>query len=144
MAAFQVEMGRGEIDPNSDWFAWVHDKKNIKNGLVSGDLPEDGPGFWELYASDLKLAREELGSNAIRLSMDWSRIFPSSTTDIPAKISLDGQGNLSEVSIREDSMQLLMERANKNSVKRYRAILEEARKLGLTVMLTLYHWPLPL
>jgi len=144
MAAFQVEMGRGEIDPNSDWFAWVHDKKNIKNGLVSGDLPENGPGFWELYASDLKLAREELGSNAIRLSMDWSRIFSSPTTDIPAKISLDGQGNLSEVSIREDSMQLLMERANKNSVKRYRAILEEAGKLGLTVMLTLYHWPLPL
>jgi len=144
MSAFQVEMSRGEIDPNSDWFVWVHDKKNIENGLVSGDLPEDGPGFWELYASDLKMAKEELGNNAIRLSMDWSRIFPTSTTDVPTRVVFDGHGNLSEVDIGEDGMHLLTERANKNSVKRYREILQEARKLGLTSMLTLYHWPLPL
>lgn len=144
MSAFQAEMGRGEIDSNSDWFVWAHDKENIEKGLVSGDLPEKGPGFWELYADDLRLAREGLGSNAIRLSMDWSRIFPNPTTDVPVKVALDRRGNISDVEIPEDSMQLLEEKAKRSSVRRYREILEEARKLGLTTMLTLYHCPLPL
>ncbi|MEM2117668.1 MAG: hypothetical protein QW386_01445 [Candidatus Bathyarchaeia archaeon] len=30
------------IDPNTDWYAWVHDPSNIKKGIVSGDLPENG------------------------------------------------------------------------------------------------------
>ena len=76
-AAFQIEMGLGESDPNSDWYVWVHDKDNIQKGLVSGDSPENGPGFWELYPKDLRLAREELGNNAFRMSIDWSRIFPN-------------------------------------------------------------------
>lgn len=143
MAAFQVEMGRGEIDPNSDWFVWVHDEDNIKKGLVSGDLPENGPGFWELYAGDLRLAREVLGSNAVRLSMDWSRIFPDSTTDVPVRVTCDAQGNLSGVDVSQEGIHLLTEKANKGAVKRYRDILGEARRLGLTTMLTLYHWPLP-
>ena len=77
MSGFQVEMGKGPIDPNSDWFKWVHDPKNIKLGIVSGDLPEDGPGFWELYHEDLLRAKRELNNNAIRLSVEWSRIFPT-------------------------------------------------------------------
>jgi beta-galactosidase len=30
----------GGEDPNSDWWAWVHDKENIFAGIVSGDLTE--------------------------------------------------------------------------------------------------------
>jgi len=37
----QFEMGLpGGEDPNSDWWAWVHDKENIFAGIVSGDLTE--------------------------------------------------------------------------------------------------------
>jgi len=49
-AGFQSEMGTpGSEDPNSDWYAWVHDQENIASGLVSGDLPENGPGYWGNY-----------------------------------------------------------------------------------------------
>lgn len=41
-------------------------------------------------------------------------------------------------------MRLLEERAYQPSVERYREILAECRRLGLTVLLTFYHWPLPL
>lgn len=144
MSAFQVEMGLGEVDSRSDWYVWVHDEENIKNGLVSGDRPEDGPGFWELFRDDLRRAREGLGNNAIRLSFDWSRIFPEQTRDVPVKVRFDGFGDICEVDVPAESMRILEERAYQPSVKRYREILTECRKLGLTVLLTLYHWPLPL
>ncbi|MFQ6053143.1 MAG: family 1 glycosylhydrolase [Candidatus Bathyarchaeia archaeon] len=143
-SAFQVEMGRGEPSPHSDWYAWVHDEGNIASGRVSGDLPEDGPGSWELYGGDLRLARDELGNNAIRLSLDWSRIFPRSTRAVEVDIDHDDHGNVSRVNVDEDSMRSLRAAADGGAVRRYRQILSEARELGLTVMLTLYHWPIPL
>jgi len=144
MAAFQVEMGLGEVDSRSDWYVWAHDKQNVEKGLVSGDRPEDGPGFWELYREDLRLAGEGLGCNAIRLSFDWSRIFPEQTRDIPVTVWFDGFGSVSSADVSEESMSLLDERAYQPSVRKYREILTECRKMGLTVLLTLYHWPLPL
>ncbi|WP_243679920.1 hypothetical protein [Vulcanisaeta souniana] len=49
-AGFQSEMGiPGDEDPNSDWWVWVHDSENIMSGLVSGDLPENGPGYWGVF-----------------------------------------------------------------------------------------------
>jgi len=144
MAAFQVEMGLGEIDSKSDWYIWAHDKENVKNSLVSGDCPENGPGFWELFRDDLKLAKEGLGGNSVRLSFDWSRIFPEQTRDIPVTVGFDSFGNVCDVGIPADSVRLLDERAYQPSVQRYREILTECRRLGLTVLLTLYHWPLPL
>jgi len=144
MAAFQVEMGSGEVDSRSDWYVWAHDKENIKKGLVSGDLPENGPGFWELFRDDLRLARESLGNNTVRLSFDWSRIFPEQTRDIPVTVSFDSFGNVCGVQVPLGSMRLLEERAYQPSVLRYREILTECRRLGLIVLLTLYHWPLPL
>lgn len=143
-AAFQVEMGRGPIDDRSDWYAWVHDPANIRRGLVSGDLPEHGPGFWELYRTDLKHAREALGNNAVRLGIEWSRLFPESTTAVPARVVREKRGEVARVDISKDSMEMLHEVAESSAVERYREILAEARRLGLTVLLTLYHWPLPL
>ena len=144
MSGFQVEMGRGPIDPNSDWFKWVHDPKNIRLGVVSGDLPEDGPGFWELYQEDLLRAKRELNNNAIRLSVEWSRIFLNPTFDVPAKVVRDNKGDIERVDLSRSSMDYLEEKASKESVKRYREILEKAHELGLKVLLTIYHWPLPL
>jgi len=143
-AAFQVEMGRGPVDNRSDWFMWVHDPTNVERGLVSGDLPENGPGFWELYRMDLKLARDALGNNAVRLGLEWSRLFPEPTMSVPARVVRDKEGNISRVDISKDSMEMLHETAERTAVERYREILAEARRLGMTVLLTLYHWPLPL
>ncbi|MEM2821035.1 MAG: glycoside hydrolase family 1 protein, partial [Thermoproteota archaeon] len=59
-AGFQFEMGDPNgrnIDPNTDWFKWVHDPKNISNKVVSGDFPENGVNYWDLYNFDHDLAK---------------------------------------------------------------------------------------
>ena len=137
-------MGRGPVDPNSDWFKWVHDEENIRLGVVSGDLPENGPGFWELYEEDLLRARKELNNNAIRLSIEWSRIFPNPTFDVPVRVVYDRRGNIERVDIPKSSMDELERKADSSAVNRYREILKKARELGLEILLTVYHWPLPL
>ena len=93
---------------------------------------------------NLRLAKEELRNNAFRMSIDWSRIFPEPTWDVPVRVHYNSDGNIREVDVTEESIRLLDERAYKPSVRRYREILSECRNLGLTVLLTLYHWPLPL
>lgn len=143
-AAFQVEMGRGEPSTQSDWYKWVHDADNIARRRVSGDLPEDGPGFWELYPIDFRLAREELGNNAVRLSLDWSRIFPRSTENVEVAVERDIFGNISGVDVDEEVMRNLREIMDEKALQRYRQILSKAKEMGLTVLLTLYHWPIPL
>jgi len=82
VSSFQVEMGRGEPSDKTDWWAWVNDKENIKEGIVSGHTPLDGPGFWDLYKEDFKLLKEQLGNNSIRVSVDWGRFFPEPIDDI--------------------------------------------------------------
>ena len=54
----------------------------ISAGRVSGDVPETGPGFWNLYAADAKLAKKKLKLNAFRFGIEWSRIFPTSTAGV--------------------------------------------------------------
>ena len=143
-SSFQIEMGAGEPSADSDWWVWVHDEENIRRGNASGAFPENGPGFWELYKHDLRRAREKLGNNAIRLSVDWSRIFPQPTTEVPVNQEFDEHGNIMHVNVDESAMRSLRKRADMAAVNHYRDILLEANNLGLTVFLTLYHWPLPL
>lgn len=142
-SAFQVEMGRSSPSKGSDWYAWVHDKENIRRKIVSGDTPEDGPGSWELYPDDFRLAREELGNNAVRLSMDWARIFPEPTTEVSVEVVRDDHGDVSKVEIDEAVLSELRSLADPKAVRIYREMLSDARSRGLTVMLTLYHWPIP-
>jgi beta-glucosidase/6-phospho-beta-glucosidase/beta-galactosidase len=71
ISAFQSEMGLGApTDQNTDWWVWAHDPQNITNHVVSGDLPEAGPGFYDLYPTDARLAQRQLGTNALRLSIE--------------------------------------------------------------------------
>ena len=55
-AGFQFEMGISDVDPNTDWYVWSHDEYNIRNKLVSGDFPENGAGYWDLYEKDHVMA----------------------------------------------------------------------------------------
>src|SRR5207247_2926712 len=73
LAGFQTEMGRGRnLDRGSDWFVWSHDPGNIAAHRVSGDLPERGPGHYALFRTDIRLARQRLHNNAMRISIEWS------------------------------------------------------------------------
>jgi beta-galactosidase len=134
ISGFQTEMGGrpDNRDPRSDWWAWVHDPSNIAAGRVSGDLPERGPGHWTVFREDIRRARN-LGVEVFRLSIEWSRIFPSSTAGVDASAGIT-PAVLSELDAR----------ANQSAVAHYRAVLQEIRRKGLTPFVTLNHFTLPI
>jgi len=144
LSAFQFEMGASKeaIDPNSDWYVWTHDTVNIASNLVSGDLPEDGPGYWDLYKKDHEWGLW-LGLDTWRLSIDWSRIFPRSTSEVKVETEIEGE-HIKAIEISDKSLEELDKLANKRAVNHYREILSDLKSKEYYVILCLYHWPLPL
>ena len=70
ISGFQSDMGFGApVDPGTDWWVWVRDPQNLTADRVSGDLPEDGPGFWTRYEKDARLVRRKLRGHAFRLGI---------------------------------------------------------------------------
>ena len=134
-AGFQVEAGgaRANSDRRSDWWAFTTDPDLIRAGVVSGDRVDRGPGFWQRWPGDLDRARGRLGSNAIRLGVEWSRIFPRSTASIRTGRRID----------RTD-LRRLDRVADAAAVRRYRRIIRGARNRGMRVLLTLNHFTLPI
>ena len=142
-AGFQFEMGLpGSENPHSDWWTWVHDQENITAGIVSGDLPENGPGYWHLYQKDHEIA-DSLGMDSARLGIEWSRLFPKPTFNIKADVEKDSAGNIISVEVGEKSLEELDKIANKEAVEHYRRIFEDWRKRGKLLIINLYHWPMP-
>jgi beta-glucosidase/6-phospho-beta-glucosidase/beta-galactosidase len=131
-AGFQVEAGGSpaHADRRSDWWAFTHDPGLIAAGVVSGDRVERGPGFWRKWRGDLDRARRGLGNNAIRLGIEWSRIFPRST----ARVRTGEHVSRGEL-CRLDRL------ADKRALRHYARILRGARRRGL---LTLNHFTLPI
>ncbi len=133
LAGFQTEAGGGRnLDPNSDWFVWTRDPGNIGAGIVSGELPDEGPGHWRLFRSDLDRAANDLHNNAFRFSIEWPRIFPRSTEGIDVGRRIG----------RRD-LERLDRRADGRAVRHYRRVLTAAARRGLTPFVTLHHWTLP-
>src|SRR3990167_10075897 len=56
---------------NNDWWQWEQQSGHIADGTVSGDCCD----HYHRFRDDFTLARE-LGQNAHRLSLEWSRIEP--------------------------------------------------------------------
>lgn len=107
MAPYQVEGGL----INTDWYQW----ESLCDSC-SGESAEDGPDFWTHYAADFERA-QSIGNNAVRLGIDWSRVFPTeeSFPDSP----------------------------DAEAVAQYHDILRVARMRGLEPMVTLVHFALP-
>jgi len=133
VAGFQVDMGcptlpRAQcVDPNSDWYVFTTAPETVNDpgAHLSGHDPAVvGPGFWETYPEDIRRAREEMHHQGLRLSLEWSRIFPTATDGI------DGYDALKTV-------------ANADALARYHAIFAEIKKRGLRPLVTLYHYALP-
>jgi beta-glucosidase/6-phospho-beta-glucosidase/beta-galactosidase len=133
ISGFQSDMGVGTPnDPDSDWWVWVRDADNITDGRVTGDLPEDGPGFWSLYETDARFAQRRLRSNALRMGIEWSRLFPTSTAGV------DISGGITPAVIAAlDAL------ADQDVVAHYRAVFAALRAHGLEPMVTLNHFSLP-
>ena len=134
-AGFQAEGGPGSpVDPNSDWYRWVHDPVNQFLGLTHG-VPENGPGTYVSYDTDAALAREELGMNTFRMGIEWSRIFPKSTAAVDVS---DENGTVSLA-----DLQALDQLANQDEVAHYRAVFASLRAHGLEPLVTVNHFTLP-
>ncbi len=95
----------------TDWYQW-----ETVCPTCSGATADDGPDFWNRYRADLVRARALL-NNAIRIGIDWSRVFPTEASfpDAP----------------------------DRTAVAHYHQIIGLARLLGLNVMVTLQHFDLP-
>jgi beta-glucosidase len=102
-AAHQVEGG----NVNNDWWAWEH-APYTTCVESSGDAIDQ----WHRYADDFALLAE-LGQNAHRMSLEWSRIEPA-----PGEYS-------------------------RAALEHYRRVLGTLEQLGLTAFVTLHHFTLP-
>jgi len=109
-AAFQIEGGyREDGKGDSIWDVYTHELNRTK-GNPTGDIACD---HYHRYKEDVKLMAE-LGLNAYRFSVAWSRVLP------------DGYGKVNEAGI-----------------KFYSDLIDEMLKYGIEPYLTLYHWDLP-
>jgi beta-galactosidase len=134
IAGFQSDMGVGAPnDEGTDWWVWVRDAQNVSAGRVSGDLPENGPGFWRLYKRDVRLVRHKLHGNAFRMGIEWSRIFPTST----AAVDISG-GITPAVLSQLDAL------ADPAAVAHYRDVFSMLAAKRLRPFVTLNHFTLPL
>ena len=146
LSGFQFEMGdlNGRwIDHNTDWFAWVHDKENIRKGIVSGDFPENGVNYWELYKVDHKIAKE-LGLNAFRIGIEWSRIFPMSTSSVEVDIIKSSDGFISRINVDDNALEQLDRLADKQALEHYRQVILDLRENNFKVFVCLNHFTLPI
>lgn len=133
VAGFQVDPGCPTVAPEecedrgSDWYQWVTDPELVATSSLhlSGDPLSEGPGHHELYAQDLALAAD-LGLNAFRTSIEWSRLFP--------------EGAAEDATTVEELAAL----ADPDAVAWYHAYFAAIRAQGLTPLVTLNHYTLPL
>jgi len=100
-----------EGDPaDNDWWAWEQIPGKVRDGTNAGRACE----WWKgRYAEDFDLA-QTMAQNALRLSVDWSRIEPR-----------EGQWDAA-------------------AIARYREMLTAARARGLEPMVTLFHFVSPM
>ncbi len=96
-----------QVEGNNYHNDWWHEEQ-------LGKIPKSGkgPDHYNLYKEDFALARE-IGLNAMRISIEWSRIEPE-------------QG-----------------RFDMQEVKHYREVLASMKAEGLARMVTLHHFTLP-
>ena len=137
IAGFQVDMGCPTVtaaqceDRASDWYQWITTPRILDNPLLfmSKDQPSTGPGFYELFDADLTRAsgpgESQLGNDAIRLSIEWSRIFPQPTFELNTHASLKAI-------------------ASADGIAFYHRLFASMKKRGLKPFVTVNHYSLPL
>jgi len=146
MSGFQFEMSDPagkSIDPNTDWYVWVRDTINVQKGLVSGDLPENGVDYWNLYKKDHNTAKN-LGLNAYRIGIEWSRVFPENTDKIEVGVERASDGKISKIEVDDQAIEELDKTADKEALNHYRDIIKDLKSKGFKVFVCLNHFTLPL
>jgi beta-galactosidase len=145
-SGFQFEMGDKagkNVDPNTDWYVWAHDAANIQKGIVSGDLPENGVNYWDLYKKDHDLAKN-IGLNAYRIGVEWSKIFSKNTNNVQVGVEKASDGNISKIEITDQAIEDLDHIADKEALNHYRDVINDLKANGFKVFVCLNHFTLPL
>jgi len=131
IAGFQAEMGcptiaKSECEFPSDWSDYVTRPElvNQKGLYLSGDPLSSGPGFYELYKTDIGLLANELHNNSLRLSIEWGRLFPKATDGI------EGYEDLKKA-------------ADPKALAFYHNVFGELKKRGIKPLATVIHYVLP-
>ncbi len=132
VAGFQVDMGCPTwsdadcLDTASDWYQWVTDPAitGDKNLFVTGQDVREGPGMWEMFEQDVAQMKAD-GHTSLRLSLEWSRLFPTEPTDPTDPTSMSSD-------------------ANPGAVARYHEMFAALRDAGLEPLVTVNHYTLPL
>ena len=137
IAGFQVEMGCPTLpavlceDRGSDWYQYITTPRILDNALLhmSKDPPSVGPGFFETYAEDIARAGGkgdgELGSQVLRMSVEWSRLFPKPTFGVT----------------RHEDLRRL---ADADALRFYHDVFAQLRARGMRASVTVNHYSLPL
>ncbi len=142
LSGFQSEMGLSDADENSDWWKWVHDKNNVRTGIVSGDMPEEGVAYWDLYETYNKVARD-LGANAFRLGIEWTRLFPRATNDIKVDV-VEENRDIKNINVTDETLNSMDKVVNAKAVEHYRKIFKNVKDNNMYLIINAYHWPLPI
>jgi beta-glucosidase/6-phospho-beta-glucosidase/beta-galactosidase len=133
IAGFQVDMGCPTLaadkceDRASDWYQLITNPTGDyqdQAANVTFEPPSHGPGHWELFDADIAKAKDELGLGAFRMSIEWSRVFPTAT---------DGA----------DGFDALKALADPDALAKYHAIFAALKTWGLKPLVTLNHYTLP-
>ena len=145
-SGFQFEMGDQSavaLNKNTDWYVWVHDRKNIEKKIVSGDFPDDGPNYWALYKEDHEIA-SSLGLNSYRVGIEWSRVFPESTRNVRVDIERAEDGRIAKIAAGASTMDELHQLADAGALSHYREIVVDVRKRKMKPIVCLNHFTMPL
>lgn len=105
-SSHQVEGG----NQNNDWWEWEHQPRHISDASRSGAAC----AWWDGKAEEDLAQAAQMGQNAHRLSLEWSRLEP-----LPGVY-------------------------DKTAFARYRRLLEHLLRLKMVPMVTIYHFSLPL
>ncbi|GLI65460.1 hypothetical protein VaNZ11_008810, partial [Volvox africanus] len=111
-----ISVWQNAPDEASQWTAFARRPHSLLERLRGKNKQlaiDTSPDFWNRYYDDITCARQ-LGSNSLRLSLEWSRVMPN------------GPGLVDE-----------------NAVQRYRDILDRCVDAGLEPMVTLHHFVHP-
>lgn len=108
-ASFQIEGGAQEGGRSkSIWDTFC----KVPGNILNGDTGDRSCDYYHRWKEDLSLIHN-LGTDAYRFSISWSRIFPEK------------------------------DRYNPEGMAFYRDILLELKRLGIRAAVTIYHWDLP-
>ncbi|KAG2450444.1 hypothetical protein HYH02_004946 [Chlamydomonas schloesseri] len=111
-----ISVWQNSFDEASNWTAFALKPHSLAERMRGKDPQlrmDTSPDFWNRYHEDIQCCRL-LGSNSLRLSLEWSRVMPN------------GPGQVDE-----------------EAVRRYTDILDACAAAGLVPMLTLHHFTHP-